>query len=45
MNFSVLIFFINTISQIFIWIVIASALAFIFSPALSSCARSIGSYR
>lgn len=33
MNFSVLIFFINTLSQIFIWIVIASSLlSFILPP-------------
>jgi YggT family protein len=32
MNFSVLIFFINTISQIFVWIVIASALLSFFFP-------------
>jgi YggT family protein len=32
MNFSVLIFFINTISQIFVWIVIASALLSFFLP-------------
>jgi YggT family protein len=32
MNFSVLIFFINMISQIFVWIVIASALLSFFLP-------------
>ena len=32
MNFSVLIFFINTISQIFVWIVVASALLSFFLP-------------
>jgi YggT family protein len=32
MNFSVLIFFINTISQIFVWVVIASALLSFFLP-------------
>ncbi len=32
MNFSTLIFFINTISQIFVWIVIASALLSFFLP-------------
>ena len=32
MNFSVLIFFINTISQIFVWIVIASAILSFFLP-------------
>jgi YggT family protein len=33
MNFSVLIFFINTISQIFIWVVIASSLlSFVLPP-------------
>ena len=33
MNFVVLIFFINTISQIFVWIVIASALlSFVLPP-------------
>jgi YggT family protein len=32
MNFSVLILFINTISQIFVWIVIASALLSFFLP-------------
>lgn len=32
MNFSVLIFFINTISQIFVWIVVASAVVSFFLP-------------
>jgi YggT family protein len=32
MNFSVIIFFINTVSQIFVWIVIASALLSFFLP-------------
>jgi YggT family protein len=32
MNFSVLILFINTISQIFIWVVIASSLLSFFLP-------------
>jgi YggT family protein len=32
MNFSVLIFFINTITQIFIWVVIASSLLSFFLP-------------
>ena len=32
MNFSVLIFLINTISQIFVWIVVASALLSFFLP-------------
>jgi YggT family protein len=32
MNFSVLIFLINTISQIFVWIVVASAVVSFFLP-------------
>jgi YggT family protein len=32
MNFSVLILFINTISQIFVWVVIASSLLSFFLP-------------
>jgi YggT family protein len=42
MNFSVLIFFINTVSQIFVWIVVASALLSFFLPPEHPAREALG---